>query len=282
MAVYRTVYMNFWKDTKIIDNFTPEDKYFMLYCLTNDYTNLCGCFEISIKQMSIDTGYNTETIERLLERFEKIHQVIFYNKQNKEMLIKNWYKYNWTNSEKLDKPLLKEIKNIKTVDFKAFVTEKYNNRDTVSIPYIYTMDTTDAVAVTVTDTDYINNNINKKENEKVSDSCVDGLQKIIDFYNNNIGMLTPYGLEILKSYLEDMDYDVILLALKRAVEANIKTIQYIKGTLNNWKNQGVRTLIQAQEENERFKNSKKPTEETKEEEIARKVRELEASLENGS
>ena len=38
----------------------------------------------------------------------------------------------------------------------------------------------------------VNDNVNVNANENVSDSCVDGLQKIIDFYNNNIGMITPY------------------------------------------------------------------------------------------
>ena len=150
MAIYRTIYMNFWKDTKIVDDFTPEDKYFMLYCLTNDYTNLCGCFEISIKQMSTDIGYNVEIIEKLLDRFEKVHKIILYNKENKELLIKNWYKYNWTKSEKLDKPLLKEIENVKTIEFKAFLIDLYNKRDTVSIPYMYPIYTT--VTDTVTDT----------------------------------------------------------------------------------------------------------------------------------
>ena len=32
----------------------------------------------------------------------------------------------------------------------------------------------------------------KGEKEEVSDSCVDGLQEIINFYNENIGMITPY------------------------------------------------------------------------------------------
>lgn len=177
MAIYRTVYMNFWKDTKIIDDFTPEDKYFMLYCLTNDYTNLCGCFEISIKQMSIDTGYNVETIERLLNRFEKVHNIIFYNKQNKEMLIKNWYKYNWTKSEKLDKPLLKEIEKIKTPKFKSFLINLYNKRDTVSIPYIYTIDTSDADADA--DTDSVSDSVSdiKKEEKK------NKYETIVNIYN---------------------------------------------------------------------------------------------------
>lgn len=161
MAIYRNIHTTFWSDTKIVDDFTPEDKYFMLYCLTNNYTNLCGCYEISIKQMTRDLGYNEETILNLIKRFTDVHKIIFYNKENKELFIKNWYKYNWTKSEKLDKPLLKEIKNIKTVDFKRFLADEYNKRDTVSIPYIYTMDTT----VTVTDTDNNINNINKQKNK---------------------------------------------------------------------------------------------------------------------
>ena len=121
----------------------------------------------------------------------------------------------------------------------------------------------------------------KDKKMEVSDSCVDGLQKIIDFYNNNIGLLAPYGLEVLQSYLEDMDYEVIIFAMKKAVEANVRTIQYIKGTLNNWSKVGVKTLIEAQNENQRFKNKKEESiEETEEEKIARQVKEMEERLKN--
>lgn len=137
MAIYRSVHISFWTDVKVSDEFTPEDKYFMLYCLTNSYTNLCGCYEISIKQMSRDLGYNIETIEKLIERFSNIYKIIFYNRQNKELFIKNWYKYNWTKSIKLDKPLKKEINNIKTKEFKGQLIEIFNKRDTVSIRYAY-------------------------------------------------------------------------------------------------------------------------------------------------
>ena len=56
--------------------------------------------------------------------------------------------------------LEREIENIKTKEYQAFVANEYNKRDTVSIPYIYTMDTT--VADTVSNTLYINNNIQAK------------------------------------------------------------------------------------------------------------------------
>lgn len=141
MASYRSVYTTFWTDTKICDEFTPQEKYFMLYCLTNNYTNLCGCYEISIKQISNDTGYKEAIVHDLLNTFTNDYGIILYNFENKELLIKNWYKYNWTKSEKLDKPLLKEIENIKTFKFKKIVADEYNRRDTVSIPYQYCTDT---------------------------------------------------------------------------------------------------------------------------------------------
>lgn len=126
------------------------------------------------------------------------------------------------------------------------------------------------------DNDNVNDNDNNK-NDVVSDSCVDGLQKVIDFYNNNIGLLTPYGLELLQDFLNEMDYDVIIFAMKKAVEANVRTIQYVKGTLNNWSKKGIKTLIEAEEENQRFKNNKQDVliEETEEERKARKIKELE-------
>lgn len=101
-----------------------------------------------------------------------------------------------------------------------------------------------------------NDNENENDNVKVGDSCVDGLQEIINFYNENIGLITPYGLEILTDYAKEMSSDAIIYAMKKAVEANVRTIQYIKGTLNNWQNAGVKTLIQAEEESQKFKKEK--------------------------
>lgn len=126
----------------------------------------------------------------------------------------------------------------------------------------------------------VNDNVTTTVVNKASDSCVDGLQKVIDFYNNNIGLLSPYGLEVLQDYLKDVDYEVIIFAMKKAVEANIKTIQYIKGTLNNWVNAGVKTLIEAQEESRVFKNKNNPKEETEEEKKARKIKALEEMTKN--
>ena len=147
MAGYFTVDTAFWSDPDVADNYTPEDKYFYLYLLTCPNANISGCYEISTKQMSYDTGYSRETIERLIDRFLSVHRVIDYSKENKEVLVCNWGKYHWTSSPKYIKALKSKIEDIKTEKFRKFLTillknfENADERNTVWIPYQYGMDT---------------------------------------------------------------------------------------------------------------------------------------------
>lgn len=156
MAIYRTVQLSFWTDNKVEDDFTPEDKYFYLYLLTNPHTNLAGCYEVSYKQMSNELGYSKDAVERLIERFEKFHNIIRFCKETKEILILNWGKHNWTKSPKFQSALIAEFTTIKCQQFKEFLEGQLVGTDTVQIPYPYPMDT----SVTVTDTVYVTDTVN--------------------------------------------------------------------------------------------------------------------------
>lgn len=166
MAYYRQIYVTFWTDSKVEEDFTPEDKYFYLYLLTNAHTNLCGCYEIGKRQMSYDTGYTVDVIERLLSRMSDRHNVIRYNEQSKEVLLLNWHKYNWSKSDKLLKGVANEIERVKCPEFQKILIEflaLYGyETDTVSIGYTYPMDTSVTVSVTNTVTDTVNNKKFKK------------------------------------------------------------------------------------------------------------------------
>ena len=151
MAIYRNVSMTFWTDSKIAETFSPEDKYFYLYLLTNPLTNLTGCYEISVRQMSIDTGYTKETVGKLVERMEKVHNVIRYSPETREVLLLNWGKYNWNKSPKLRKCVEEQINYIKNESFKGYVEDLFYETDMVSIPYIYGSDTSVSVSVSVSD-----------------------------------------------------------------------------------------------------------------------------------
>lgn len=116
----------------------------------------------------------------------------------------------------------------------------------------------------VNDNDNVNVNENdNNNNDVVSDSCVDGLQEVIDFYSNNIGFLNPYGLKILESYVEDMSSELVIYAMQIAVENNKKTISYIKAILNNWSKANIMTLEEAKRENKKKVSSNKQIEQRK-------------------
>lgn len=100
-----------------------------------------------------------------------------------------------------------------------------------------------------------NENVNENKNDNVGESCIDGLQQIVDFYNNNIGLITPYGLEILSDYAKEMPEDLIIYAMKISVEANKRTIQYIKAILNNWQKAGIKTLVDAKKDNKKSRSA---------------------------
>ena len=133
MAIYRNVHTSFWEDAKVSDEMTPEDKYFMLYLLTNPHSTQLGCYSITKKQIAYEMGYNVETIEKLLIRMENNLKVIKYDDTTKEILILNWHKYNWTLSPKLQSYIKKELTNVKSAEFKQILKNL--------IEYIYGIDT---------------------------------------------------------------------------------------------------------------------------------------------
>lgn len=135
MATYRNIHLSFWTDSKVDEEFTPEDKYGYLWCLSNPHTNLCGCYEVSIKLVSHELGYNADSVERLFKRLDMVHNVIRYNSETKELLVLNWHKYNWSRSDKLNKPLLEEIQKVKCDRFREYLAKLYNTRETVGVPY---------------------------------------------------------------------------------------------------------------------------------------------------
>lgn len=119
MAKFRNVSVKFWSDP-FVETLTPEKRYFFLYLITNEHTTQCGIYEISFRSMAFETGYNTETIEKLVQFFEKAGK-IKYSKKTNELAIKNFVKHNPQGSPKVKAFVDKEIKNIKDQSLIAYI-----------------------------------------------------------------------------------------------------------------------------------------------------------------
>lgn len=112
MAIYRSINIDYWQDGFILD-LTPEEKYFYLYLMTNSKTTQCGIFEVPMKIMETETGYNRETIMKYINRFIS-YEKIAYDSDTNEILLYNWIKYNRPTSPKVLTCVEKELAKVKS------------------------------------------------------------------------------------------------------------------------------------------------------------------------
>lgn len=158
MGIKRIVDTSFWTDGKV-DEFTPEDKYFMLYLLTNPFSTQLGIYEISIKQAAFHLGYSMETVRNLLDRFEYKYGMIIFSKATNEVAIKNFLRHSIVKGGKpVEDCIRKEMQKVKN---KALITNVFNHINGKD-------DLNETVKKIVNE--YVNENENENENDNDNDN----------------------------------------------------------------------------------------------------------------
>lgn len=226
MAKYRALQVNFWDDGFVLD-LTPEEKYFYIYLLTNSRTSQCGCYELPYKIMEMQTGYNRETVEKLIKRFEDYGK-IKYCADTKEILVINWHKFNFTKSPKVMNCILKEIELIKNNDFKY---QLY----IICKQYGYPID---SLSIDLGEKQKQKEKEKQKEKQKQqqlekntvsNDSSVDNVDKLVVVSNK------------IKSYFPNLTDNEVNNVIDNFVSSN-KDITYLEEKLILTKNTDVRSV----------------------------------------
>lgn len=106
--VKRVVDTDFWTDMDVIDFYSPEDKYFYLYLITNGKSSQVGIYSLPIKVISFETGYSAEAVQVLLERFSEKYKQIIYSKETQEVTILNSLRFSILKGGKPVKDLLEK------------------------------------------------------------------------------------------------------------------------------------------------------------------------------
>ena len=128
LALYRQIFIEFWKDPKVTEEMSAEDRYALLYLLTNPHTTQIGIYQITKRQMAFDLGYSTESVGAILERFEKLLGIIRYNPETREIAIKNWGKYNLKRGGKPIMDCIRgELEKVKDKDLIEYVASSIPN-----------------------------------------------------------------------------------------------------------------------------------------------------------
>ena len=124
MGIKRIVDTDFWTDDKVMVEFSPEDRLFMLYLLTNPHTTQLGVYKILPKQMAFELGYSSDTINVLLDRFETKYNIIRYSKSTSEIAVRNYLKYSIVKGGKPVLDLLtREANRVKDKSLLAYIEE---------------------------------------------------------------------------------------------------------------------------------------------------------------
>ena len=201
MAVKRVISTDFWNDSKVSDLFSAEDKYFMLYLLTNPHTTQLGIYELSISKASNELGYSKDVVRVLLDRFENKYGLIKYSAETSEVAIKNFLRHSIVKGGKpVMDCLLKEEKRVKDKSLLNYIFDNLNNHS-------------DTLNITVKEfIDYININNNDNDNERIvhesstnrqNDEIEKNFQIIYDSYPKKVGKAR--GFDLYKGWLKGRD-----------------------------------------------------------------------------
>lgn len=174
MGIKRIVDTSFWTDDKVMDKFSPEDKLFMLYLMTNPHTTQLGIYQINLKYMALELGYSQDTIRVLLDRFETKYKIIKYSYKTQEIAIKNYLKYSIVKGGKpVEDCLIKEIKLVKDKSLLGYIYKNifdYENLNQTVDKIIHLLNQND--------NEYDNDNDNDNDvsyNDTCNDTCNDTL-----------------------------------------------------------------------------------------------------------
>lgn len=97
----------------------------------------------------------------------------------------------------------------------------------------------------------------EEEKDKEKEVEIDDTQKIINCYEENIGMITPASAELLLSYLDTFNQEIICTAIKKSATANKRSTDYICGILKDWQKKNIKTMTDITKEEEDFKAKNK-------------------------
>ena len=186
--IKRIVDVEFWTDEKVVELFSPEDKYFFLYLMTNPHTTQLGIYRISPKIIAFEMGYSIDAVNVLLDRFENKYNLIRY--KNGEVAIKNTLRHSIIKGGKpVEDLLMKEISQVKNKDFLKWVYQNVKGSTDLN-------DTVRKILETFNDNDNDNDN---------DVSCHDTHD---ESYHESSKRFTPPTLEEVKVYCQERNNGV--------------------------------------------------------------------------
>ncbi|PEJ35486.1 DnaD domain-containing protein [Bacillus pseudomycoides] len=249
MGVYRSVQVNFWQDEFVLD-LTPEERYFYMYLLTCSKTTQCGIYSLPLRLVEMETGYNRETVEKLLQRFVAYGKIL-YDAKTKELYVLNWLRYNPVTNTNIEKCVLRELKTVKNKEFVHMFLQRCLEEE-LNIPLLLEHFGMPVEVSDVIPQEVFQGCAQDEKVEEVEEKANPG-SSVFTFYEQNFGSLSSYAAKELSEWVTDLSEELVLKALQIAYENNKRTLAYVKGILRDWHGKGYTKLSEIEEAAAKFR-----------------------------
>lgn len=104
----------------------------------------------------------------------------------------------------------------------------------------------------------IKSEVDTRENQSAT---ADGKSdfNVFEYYQSRIGFLDGYQLQKIKDFIEidNLEPNLVKRAIDRAADNSKRNFGYINSILKNWAQNGIKTIVQQDEEQRRFEESKR-------------------------
>lgn len=172
------------------------------------------------------TGYNRETIDKLLDRFIDYNKICYCN-DTKEIMIKNWIKFNQPSNINTIKCVNRELKNIKN---KEYIDKAYEHFKKCNLNV----------------NELFKGIFDVNDDKKISeDECTN--IEVLNVFEKNIHITTPMEKEKIALWSLKYSEDIVILAIGEAVNSDVKNLRYIEKILKVWEEKGLRSKEEVKE-----------------------------------
>ena len=96
--------------------------------------------------------------------------------------------------------------------------------------------------------------IKRKENKKKQNNPIPAEEAIV-FFQDNFGVASAYVSEEILHWVNQSGEQLVLHAMKRALDRGKASWGYVRAILKNWRVKGIRSVEEAQEEEENFRRN---------------------------
>jgi hypothetical protein len=255
MGVKRVISTDFWKDDIVAEEYSAEDRYFMLYLLSNPNSTQCGIYHLPVRTIAFEMGYKESAVQAIMERFLTKFKNIKYSQSTKEIAILNFLKHSIIKGGKpVEDCIRKELSQVKDA---SLINLVYRHMKSYIDKQILINDRSMYIGIDKVFKEFINDNDNDNDNEvswydtlhdtlrEVKKPCKPPKEPTIYFPNDEKlnqtfldfiemrkslknGTMTERAISMMVTKLSKLDNDTAIQMLEQSITNNWKDIYPLK------------------------------------------------------